>query len=315
MIQYIFEIRSMRQTIKEIEVNIAYRWYLGYGLNEPIPHFSTFGKNYVRRFKDTDLFEEIFKGIVAEIIECGFIDETSVFIDGTHIKANANNKKSKSEVVEKSIRFYEEELIKEINKDREEHGKKPLKEKEAEPETKISKISTTNPECGVFYKGEHKKVFAYTVNTVCDKNNYILGFHLTPGNIHDSVSFPSLYNQIKKDYKGIQNIVVDSGYKILAIAKLIIDDEKTPIMPYKRPMTKDGFFKKYEYICDEYYDCIICPNDQVLKYRTTNRDGYKEYKSNPKVCKTCPYLNQCINSKNHTKVVMRHIWENYIEQV
>ena len=30
MIQYIFGIKSMRQTIKEIEVNIAYRWYLGY---------------------------------------------------------------------------------------------------------------------------------------------------------------------------------------------------------------------------------------------------------------------------------------------
>jgi len=42
MIHYIFGIKSMRQTIKEIEVNIAYRWYLGYGLNESIPYFSTF---------------------------------------------------------------------------------------------------------------------------------------------------------------------------------------------------------------------------------------------------------------------------------
>ena len=38
-------------------------------------------------------------------------------------------------------------------------------------------------------------------------------------------------------------------------------------------MTKDGFFKKYEYVYDEYYDCYICPNNQVLTYRTTNRDG------------------------------------------
>ena len=50
MIQYIFGIRSMRQTIKEIQVNIAYRWYLGYGFDEQIPHFSTFGKNYKRQF-------------------------------------------------------------------------------------------------------------------------------------------------------------------------------------------------------------------------------------------------------------------------
>ena len=45
ILQYVFGIRSMRQTIRETEVNTAYRWYLGYGLTEKIPHFSTFSKN------------------------------------------------------------------------------------------------------------------------------------------------------------------------------------------------------------------------------------------------------------------------------
>ena len=61
LIQYLFGIPSMRQTIREIEVNVAYRWFLGYSLTEKIPHFSTFNKNYERRFKDTELFEIIFK--------------------------------------------------------------------------------------------------------------------------------------------------------------------------------------------------------------------------------------------------------------
>ena len=46
-----------------IEVNFAYRWYLGYGLSEEVPHFSTFGKNYPRRFDGTGLFETIFARI------------------------------------------------------------------------------------------------------------------------------------------------------------------------------------------------------------------------------------------------------------
>ena len=57
IIQYMFGIKSMRQTIKEIEVNVAYRWFLGLGFHDPVPHFSTFGKNYKRRFEGTDLFE------------------------------------------------------------------------------------------------------------------------------------------------------------------------------------------------------------------------------------------------------------------
>ena len=89
-IQYLFGIRSMRQTIKEIEVNMAYRWFIGYSIGERIPHFSTFGKNYVRRFKDTDVFERIFQQILKEAVDVGFVDARAVFIDGTHIKANAN---------------------------------------------------------------------------------------------------------------------------------------------------------------------------------------------------------------------------------
>lgn len=56
-IQYLFGIRSMRQTIKEVEVNVAYRCFLGLDLLDPVPYFSTFGKNYTTRFKNTDFFE------------------------------------------------------------------------------------------------------------------------------------------------------------------------------------------------------------------------------------------------------------------
>ena len=65
-IQYLYGIRSMRQTVKEIEVNVAYRWFLGLEMMDKVPHFSTFGKNYTRRFKDTDLFEQIFSRILQE---------------------------------------------------------------------------------------------------------------------------------------------------------------------------------------------------------------------------------------------------------
>lgn len=315
IVQYLFGIRSMRQTIKEIEVNAAYRWYIGYGLSEKIPHFSTFSKNYTRRFEGTNLFEKIFKRIIEEIIKYGFIDEESIFIDGTHIKANANNHKYKKSTIEKSVKFYEKELSDEINKDRLKHDKKPLKKKGNDVEYKNIKESTTDSESGVFHKGEHKKVFAYAANVACDKNNYILDFETTAGNIHDSRVFPLIYDKLKNKYENIKNVVLDSGYKIPAIAKIIIDDGKNPIMPYKRPMTKKGYFKKYEYVYDEFYDCYVCPNNEILKYRTTNREGYKEYKSNPNKCKNCIYLEKCTGSKKGVKVVIRHVWEEYIEKV
>ena len=321
-IQYLYGIKSMRQTVKDIEVNVAYRWFLGLGMYDDVPHFSTFGKNYTRRFKDTDLFEQIFGKILEECYKFRFVDPTEVFVDATHVKARANNKKMQKRIAKQEALFFEDMLKKEINEDRIAHGKKELKEKKRDDDDtpkgsgggtdeKTIKTSTTDPDSGWFHKGEHKQVFAYAVQTACDKFGWILGYNVNPGNLHDSRTFKPLYEKIK--HIGIQTLVADSGYHTPAIAKLLIDDGIKPLFPYKRPMTKDGFFKKYEYAYDEYYDCYVCPNGQTLEYSTTNRDGYREYKSCPQVCENCPYLSQCTNSKEHVKLITRHIWEPYLE--
>lgn len=317
-IQYLYGIRSMRQTIKEIEVNVAYRWFLGLGFTDPVPHFTTFGKNYKRRFEGTDIFEQIFAHILRECVRHKLVDPKEVFIDATHVKACANRQKSTNELVEKEALFYSEKLAEEIGIDREEHGKKPLPPKDnddknggSNSEMKEEKRSTIDPDAGWFHKGEHKEVFAYSIETACDKNGWILGYTVNRGNLHDSRTFKGLYDKLNK--QEIEKIVIDAGYKTPAIAKLLLDDGIEPLFPYTRPMTKDGFFRKHEYVYDEYYDCYICPNNEILKYSTTNRDGYREYKSDPQKCKNCPYLSKCTESKNHVKVVTRHIWEDYME--
>lgn len=124
LIQYLFGIRSMRQTIRDIEVNIAYRWFLGYSLDDRIPHFTTFGKNYERRFKNTDIFENIFQHILAEAIKKGFVDPKAVFVDSTHVKASANKKKFTKETLEIEMKAYQQDLEKEIAEERENNGKK-----------------------------------------------------------------------------------------------------------------------------------------------------------------------------------------------
>ena len=317
-IQYLYGIRSMRQTIKEIEVNVAYRWFLGLELQDPVPHFSTFGKNYTRRFKDTDLFEQIFARILSECYQYKLVDPKEVFVDATHVKARANNKRVRRRIAYEEAKVYEDQLKKEIDADREAHGKKPFKDQDGPGngggggKEKEIKESTTDPESGWFHKGEHKQVFAYGVETACDQHGWILGYSVHPGNQHDSTTFPVLYEKIKDI--GMETMIMDAGYKTPAIAKQLLDDGIKPLFPYKSPMTKEGFFRKYEYVYDEYYDVYICPNDQTLKYSTTNRDGYREYKSNGSVCANCPYLSQCTNSRNHVKVVTRHIWEPYMDQ-
>ena len=167
----------------------------------------------------------------------------------------------------------------------------------------------------MFYKDEKEKQFAYKVHTACDNNAFILDFHVTSGNIHDSIGFLDLYPKIHTKFnEKIQALAADAGYITPFICKTLFDDSILPALPYKRPMTKKGFLKKHDFVYDEEFDCYICPNFKILKYSTTDRYGYRNYKSDSYECQSCPHLNQCTNSKNHQKVITRHVWQLYIEE-
>ncbi len=319
LIQHLYAIKSLRQTVKEIDMNIAYRWFLGLNLTTSLPHFATISYAFSRRFPG-ELFEKIFAIILEEIVKRNYIDAKIIFIDATHIKANANKKKNRKELSEKAARSYDQQLRDEINQDRENNGKKPFKDKDDQdpdaknPKPRTTTKSTTDPDSGLFRKGEHKVEFAYSTHVACDKNNFVLDFEVTAGNVHDSTVFDQVYDKITNEYEENEIIAVDAGYKTPWICKRIIDDNKKPSMPYKRPQGKDGYFRPHEYIYDKHYNCIICPNNQILKYSTTNREGYREYKSDPKTCANCQYLSKCTQSKNKQKTVTRHLWSDYLEQ-
>lgn len=73
-------------------MNMAYRWFLGYGLMERIPHFVTVSDAFRNRF-DTETVESIFEWILKEIEKAGYLSPEVVYVDGIHVKANANLKR------------------------------------------------------------------------------------------------------------------------------------------------------------------------------------------------------------------------------
>ena len=83
--------------LKRIWRIVGFRIWLPYRS----PHFSTFGKNYVRRFQDTDIFEQIFYRILKEIMHQGLLHADHLFIDSTHVKASANKRKYDKKLYEK----------------------------------------------------------------------------------------------------------------------------------------------------------------------------------------------------------------------
>ena len=291
---------------------------------DEVPHFSTFGKNYTRRFKDTDLFEQIFSHILDECMKYHLVDTSVIFADATHVKACANNKKMRRRIAKQEALWYEEELQKEIDEDRKAHGKKPLKDKddhnqtppsagggnpsneeEALPEgVKTQKSSTSDPDSGWFRKGEHKHVFAYGIETACDKHGWILGYSIHPGNEHDSRTFKTLYDKLLSYHP--EKMVLDAGYKTPAIAHLLIEDQIEPLFPYKCPQTKKGFFKKYEYVYDEYYDLRKETIERIFgTAKEQHGFRYTQYKGKARMEMKVGLTYACMNLKKLAKILAK----------
>jgi hypothetical protein len=87
------------------------------------------------------------------------------------------------------------------------------------------------------------------------------------------------------------------------------------VIGYRTPTHRDGYFYKRDYRYEEKLDVYICPNGQLLPYRTTNREGYRQYHSDPQQCIHCPVRQKCTQSSNATKVVTRHVWESSRERM
>lgn len=307
LIQHLYGLPSLRRTAEEVSVNVAYRWFLGYTLQEDTPHFSTVSYNFRYRFT-AETVGGIFAWVLEAAAEAGYLSPKAVFIDGTHIKANANTKKQVKTVIPVVSKRYAQELMEEVNADRQAHGRKPFDDdvppksggqrrdntsrkklaRRKKDKTRTVTKSATDPDCGLFVKGSHERQFAYEAHTACDTNGFVLETVVTPGNVHDSVAFDDVYDKVTAAFPEIETIVADSAYKTPHICKKVFDDSRVLSTAYKRPQTMKGGHAWWKYVYDECYDCVICPEYQPLRYATTNREGYREYKSDPELCAGCP---------------------------
>lgn len=66
LVGYLYGIKSERRLEEEVQLNIAYRWFCGFKLNDTISDHSTFSKIRTRKWQQSDLFQKVFQEIVKQ---------------------------------------------------------------------------------------------------------------------------------------------------------------------------------------------------------------------------------------------------------
>ena len=152
--------------IRDTQVNVAYRWFLGLNLTDKIPDASTLNQNRIRQFNESDIDQHIFDEIVLQAMKKNLVSGNTLFTDSTHLKANTNKNKHVKINATKERQAYMDALDHaiEIEEDRCAHGKKPLAPPSKEPaQEKEIKQSRTDADSRYMARDNKRPGFFYLI--------------------------------------------------------------------------------------------------------------------------------------------------------
>jgi len=319
LVGYLYGIKSEKRLEEEVNYNMAYKWFCGLGLTEKAPDATTISQNRRRRFRENHIAEKIFDEILRQCGEKGLVGGEIIYTDSTHIKAKANKNRKKLVEVEETPKAYIEELDAQVDRDRRTLGKKPF-DREEPPKgggTTTRMQSLTDPDSGQQSRDGKPNGFYYSEHrTVDSKNNVIVNVHVEPANINDVTPVPEILKEIEERMGKLPRYMgFDAGYHNAAIAHLLEENEIQGVIGYRRHTFKTDYYGKWRFIYDPEYDLFSCPEKHYLYWKTTDREGYREYYSDSKTCKNCPKRKACFSEKTGRRQVTRHVWQDSLDAI
>ncbi|MDF2698530.1 MAG: transposase [Haloplasmataceae bacterium] len=111
LIKQLFNMNSIKKTMKEIEVNVAYRWFLKIPMSLKIPHYTVIYDNFKNRFNKDLIFERIFKQILQEALDKKIISEKECNIKNLNLIITKNKTSNKVKVIINDLSLYNETLV------------------------------------------------------------------------------------------------------------------------------------------------------------------------------------------------------------
>jgi len=152
------------------------------------PVFLRSGRTIFVAFRVRTSLKIFFYRVLTQRDEAGFMDLLVLFIDSSYIKANANKRKFKKKLVRRVAQHYKDELDHVVNNNRILHAQQLFSLKTKSVEERQIKESDRSQEW-LLREGEREKQFAYSCHTACDRDGFILGMIVIPGNVHNRLVF------------------------------------------------------------------------------------------------------------------------------
>ena len=310
VVGYVFAIRSERALCREVQVNLAYRWFCGLSIEDKVPNHSAFSRARHERFRESDVFRRVFERVVQACIAAGLVGGEGFAVDASLIAADANKQRSvpgsewnKAPDPQGASRAVKEYLA---TLDDAAFG--------AASDVTPKFVSPSDPAAQWTGAMRGPAFFAYADNYLIDvKCGIIMDVEASRAIRQAEVGAAKTMIDRTEDRFGLKpkRLAADSAYGSGPTLDWLVHDKKIaphiPVIDMER--RKDGTFSRDDFNYDKARDVYICPAGKLLT--TTGRirdDDMRPYRASKRDCDVCPLKVQCC-PKDTSRKLLRNVYE------
>jgi transposase len=311
IIGYVFAIRSERQICREVQVNLAYRWFCDLGLEDAIPDASAFSRARNERFRESDIFRRVFERVVGSCIEAGLVGGEGFAVDASLIEADANRQRSipgiewKKELDPEAASRAVKEYLATLNDAA--FG--------AATEVQPKFVSPCDPAAQWTGALKGPAFFAYADNYLIDvRYGVIVDVEASRAIRQAEVGAARTMLERTEERFGLkpQRLAADSAYGSAPMLNWLVEEKQiTPHIPVvDKSKRMDGTFSREDFRYDEIADTYICPAGKTLTTSgTLVNDGITLlYRGIKRDCAPCPMKARCC-PKEPVRKIPRSLYE------
>ena len=315
LVGYCFGIRSERRLCEEVHLNLAYRWFCRLGLEDEVPDHSSFSKNRHGRFRESDLFRQLFEDVVRRCMAEGLVRGEGFAVDASIVQADANRRRgvpseqpinwSDPGLGSRAVQEYLEKL-----------------EQDGQIGASPKNISLTDPAARWTAAPGCPAYFAYSTNYLVDVHaGVIVDVEATAAHrIEETEATKAMIERVE-DRLGIKpsRLIADTAYGTAPMLDWLVNDKQIePHIPvWDKTEREDGTFSRNDFTWDERADEYRCPGNKPLRreWRAFSKPRTHItkaetiiYRARESDCANCPLKSRCCPNVRFRKIA-RSLYE------
>jgi transposase len=293
IVGYCYGIRFERRLCEEVALHLAYRWFCRLDLDDQVPDHSTFSVNRHGRFRDSDIFRQIFEAVVRACMNAGLVKGEGFAVDASVIEANASRYHGKApDEIDWLAHERQTNAVFEFLA--------AFDDEDPDADRKVPKVVSPVDPCSAWTAKANKRVqFGYGLNYLIDLGPHavIVDVEGTPARTYDEVAATkTMINRTEKTFGlKLKRLAADTAYGTGKLLAWLLDKDITPHIPvWERYERTDGMFSRLDFTYDAERDVYICPNGRFLRTTGTVHDGrVRNYLSRSGECRVCELKERC----------------------